>query len=160
MKFVLTVFFCLFFSLNVLAQTEQNAEETQVGIEEIRLMRDDGEGNAGEETVNFKVTDIPIHCSVQLSSTKSVTVKMNLIAVKAVGLKPEKIVVTVSFKTNGKQDVVNFTASPQSLWAAGEYRAAILIDGILAGSREFKIQKQTSKTDDKNPARPLRKSKL
>ncbi len=77
---------------------------------------------------------------------------MNFVAVKAGGLKPETKVVMVSYKTNGKHNVVNFNASPETVWAAGAYRVDILIDGKLAKGLEFEIKKSPKEiTKEKQP---------
>ena len=138
MKIVLVGFLCLFFSLSILGQNETN-----FGITEITLFRDDGKGKAGEETLIFSTTDRPIHCSLELDSTESATIKMNMIAVNVPGLKFGKAVVSVSYKTNGEDDVVNFTASPRTVWAAGKYRFDIFIDGKLGASKEFEIKESS-----------------
>ena len=103
-------------------------------------------------------TDVPIHCFVQLSSAKSVLVKMNFVAVKAVGLKSETKVVTVSYKTNGKQNAVTFNASPETIWAAGAYRADVLVDGKLAKSLEFEIKKSPKEISKEKQPQPKTKS--
>lgn len=145
MKLVSIIFLCLFLSLAALGQTpEQSLDNQAVGVEEIYLAKDNGEGKAGEAETNFLTTDIPIFCVVQLNSTKPATVKLNFIAVKVAGLKPETKVVSVSFKTNGKQNRVNFTGSPEGAWIAGIYRADVFIDGKLAGSKELEIQKSAT----------------
>lgn len=159
MKIFLAVFFCLFFGLNVFGQAEpvENAEET--AVEEISLARDDGHGKAGEAANVFTTIDVPIHCFVELNSTKAATVKMNFVAVKAAGLRAETKVVSVSYKTNGKQSGVNFNASPETIWAAGIYRIDILIDGKFAKSLEFEIKnspKEISK--EKQPPQKLKPS--
>jgi hypothetical protein len=159
MKIVLTIFFCLFFSLNVFAQSDPNEENTKVGIEAILLARDDGKGKAGEETDVFLTNDIPIYCLVQLNSLSPTTVKMNLVAVSVAGVKPETKVVTVSYKTNGKQNRVNFTGRPEGAWTVGKYRVDVFIDGKLDGSREFEVQKSASpKIEDKTQTKPKPKS--
>lgn len=145
MKLVSIVFLCLFFSFAALGQTPEQTPQQQdseaVAVEEIYLAKDDGDGKAGEPATNFLTTDIPIFCVVQLNSTKPATVKMNFIAARVPGVKAETKVVTVSFKTNGKQNRVNFTGKPEDVWIAGNYRVDIFIDGKLAGSRELEIQK-------------------
>ncbi len=141
MKIVLVVFLCLFFGFNVLAQNEDSGD---VGIEAVLLARDDGSGKAGEETAVFTADDVPIHCSVQLNSMKPTSVKMNLIAVSVAGVKPETKVVTTSYKTNGKQNLVNFTGTPEGIWTIGKYRVDIFIDGKLSANREFEVQKSAS----------------
>lgn len=152
MKFVLAILFCLLFVSTVCGQIGEGDNKPVVGIAEISLARDDGKGNVGEITNNFATTDTSIHFLIQLDSVESVTVKMNLIAVKAVGLKPETRSVNVSYTTDGTQNQVNFDASPNGVWAAGNYRADIYINGKLAGSRTFEIEK--------SPTEPVPKKNL
>ncbi len=140
MKLALAVFLCLFFGLNAFPQSEETNKNSAVGVEEIALARGDGSGKAGEATDKFITTDFPIFCFIQLDSEKPATVKMILVAVKAIGLKPESKIVTVSYTTQANQNQVNFTASPNGVWAAGDYRAEIYIDGKLAKSRAFIIE--------------------
>jgi hypothetical protein len=141
MKIFLAVFLCLFFVFNVFAQADSSEDNEKNGVEEISLTRDDGSGKPGEAASLFMTTDVPIHCIVQLGSAKSVLVKMNFVAVKVSNLKAESKIVSVNYKTNGKHNIVNFTASPETIWAAGAYRIDILIDGKFAKSLEFEIKK-------------------
>jgi len=158
MKVFLAVLLCLFFAFNVSGQTVQNENNEEIGVEEISLARDDGNGKAGEAANVFTTTDVPIHCLVQLASTKAVLVKMNFVAVKTPGLKPETKVVTVSYKTNGKQISVNFTASPETVWAAGKYRVDIFLDGKIAKSLEFEIKKSPKEISKEKQPQPKTKS--
>ncbi len=152
MKIFLTVFLCLFFGFNVFGQADQSENNKEIAVEEISLARDDGHGKAGEAANIFTTTDVPIHCFIGLNSMKAATVKMNFVAVKADGLRPETKIVTVSYKTNGNQDGVNFNASPETIWAAGKYRIDIFLDGKLAKSLEFEIKKSTKEiVKDKQP---------
>ncbi len=160
MKIFLAVFLCLFFSFNVLGQTDLTENNEKIGVEEISLARDNGSGEAGETANVFMTTDVTIHCFVQLASAKSVLVKMNFVAVKAGSLKPETKVVSVSYKTNGKHNVVNFNASPETVWAAGAYRIDILIDGKLAKSLEFEIKKSPKEISKEKQPPPKIKPQL
>ena len=160
MKIFLTVFLCLFFGLNVFAQADSSENDEQIGVEEISLTRDDGNGKPGEASSVFMTTDVPIHCFVQLGSAKSVFVKMNFVAVKVGNLKAETKVVSVSYKTNGKHNIVNFTASPETLWAAGAYRIDILVDGKLAKSLEFEIKKSPKEISKEKQPSPKIKPQL
>ena len=144
MKIVFLIGFCLFLSSFAFAQSEDIRADTKVIIEEIMLARDDGRGKAGETTDKFLTTDVPIYCIIQLNSLKATTVKMILVAVKADGLKPETKSVSVSYTTNGNQNRVNFNASPEGVWAAGEYRLDIFIDGKFAKSQPFEIKKSST----------------
>lgn len=159
MKTVLClVLVCLFSSVGVLAQTETDQPE-EVTVEEITLARDD-DGKAGETTDGFVTTDVPIHCIIQLNSTKSTAVKMNLVAVKANGHKAGESVVTVNYKTNGNQNRVRFQASPDGVWGAGKYRVDILLNGKLAKSLEFEVQKSSQLEKQNLPKfAPRRKGK-
>jgi hypothetical protein len=141
MKAVLILSFCLFFSLSIFGQPPSAPKaKAVVGIENILLLRDDGDGNADEETAVFKQSDVPIHCRIFLDSFIPATVKMNLIALDVKGLKAESKIITVSFKTNGEQNIVNFRGAPDNVWLAGKYRIDIFVDEKLAGNREFEIQ--------------------
>jgi hypothetical protein len=131
MKIFLAVFLCLFFSFNVLAQADSSEDNEKIGVEEISLARDDGSGKPGEAASVFMTTDVPIHCFVQLGSAKSVLVKMNFVALKAIGLKAETKVVSVSYKTNGKHNIVSFNASPETVWVAGAYRLIFFLTANL-----------------------------
>ena len=120
MKIFSLVFVCLFLSFAAFAQT------------------------------NGSVKDVPIHCSIVLSSVKAVTVKMNIAYVKSTSPKIENKVVVVSYTTNGTQNMVNFTGSPAKTWAIGKYRVDIFIDGKLSKSKEFEV----TKTEEASKSRP------
>jgi len=113
-------------------------------IEEVYLARDDGNGKAGDQAEEFRTTDIPIHCVVLLDTPAKVTVKMNFVAVKVAGVKPETKVVSASYTTNEKQNRVNFTGTPDGAWTPGRYRVDLFIDGRAAKSIEFDIKSSTA----------------
>ena len=154
MKFVLAVYLCLFLSLNGFSQSEEINKNPAVGVEEISFARGDGDGKAGETTDKFVTTDSPIFCFIQLDSAKPAAVKMILVAVKAIGLKPESKVVTVSYTTKDNQNQVYFNASPNGVWAAGDYRADIYIDGKFAKSRTFIIEKSAKEIEKQTAPAP------
>ncbi len=145
MKIIFALFLCAFFGLPAFAQTvETPPDSDEVTVADISLAKDDGNGKPGEVVEKFKTTDVPVHCLVQLSSIKSVTVKLNLVAVKANGLKLEASIVTVSYKINGNQNRARFNVSPEKNWSAGKYRADIFLNGKLAKSLEFDIEKSAA----------------
>ena len=156
MKIIFLLSLCFCFGFNVFGQSE--SDNSEVTVEKISLARGDGNGKIGQETTIFFTTDIPIYCSVELSSIKSVAVKMNFVAVEVQGLKSGKNIVTISYKTNGKQNLVNFNASPADVWAAGKYRVDILLDGKLAESLSFEIKKPTPKVADEKTTQPKPKT--
>jgi len=109
-------------------------------IEELYLARDDGEGKAGEVTTVFSPSDIPIHCIVMLKDAAPATVKMNFVAVKVNGVKPESRVVSASFSTVQGQDQVYFTGRPHGKWVAGRYRIDIFVNEKLEKSLAFDVK--------------------
>jgi hypothetical protein len=138
---------CFLFAFSAFGQVEEVAktlEPQTVGVDSVYLARDNGEGKAGDMSESFLTTDIPIYCVVQLNSTKPVTVKMNLVAVNVAGVKAESRVITVSYKTNGKQDRVSFTGKPDGVWTAGSYRIDIFVDDKLTVGKTFEIKKSPS----------------
>lgn len=149
------ILFCLLLGalvcVNVFGQAEQSPA---IGVENISLARDDGNGKPGEIVTGFISTNVPIHCLVELSSTEAVTVKMNLVAVKAVGLKGETNVITASYTTTGSQNQVHFNASPNSVWSVGKYRIDILLSGKIAKSLDFEIEKSVAESIKENKALP------
>jgi hypothetical protein len=123
-----------------------------VGVEDVYLAKDNGEGKAGDAAEHFLTTDIPIYCVVALDSLKPAVVKMNLVAVNVQGVKAESRVITVSYKTDGKQNVVNFTGRPDGDWTAGSYRVDIFVDDKLAIGKNFEIKKSSPEIQKKSTA--------
>jgi hypothetical protein len=160
LKKICTILAVLFvFSAFVRAQVpddtlKQAANDTlkKVKVTEIYLAKDDGSGNAGEESEDFVVTDIPIYCVVQLNSDHPVTVKMNLVAVSVAGVRADTKVVSTSYMTKDKQNRVNFSGKPYGNWVAGKYRADIFVNDSLAASRSFVVQKLIVPKDAVKPA--------
>lgn len=149
MKVVLFLFITLL-TLNVFGQTEPvQTVKPFVGVEKIYLAKDE-QGKAGEETEVFSTADIPIHCVIYLDSVKPAVIKMNFIAVNVPGVKAETKIISVSYKTDGAQNQVNFTGKPEGTWIAGNYRIDIFVDGKAAGNKEFEIRKASSQAQ--NPA--------
>ncbi len=134
------------FTFGVNAQSEQSYNTAASGVEEIYLAKDEA-GKAGAAVENFSTVDVPIHCVVRLNSAKIVAVKMNFVAEKVSGVKPETKVISVIYKTDGKQNQVNFTGKPDGRWIAGDYRIDIYIDETAAASKRFAIKKSPNETE-------------
>lgn len=169
MKIILITIFCALFAFNAFAQkVEEDQDEPQtVGVEEIYLARDNGEGKAGDVSETFLTTDIPIYCIVQLNSTKPAAIKMNLVAVSVQGVKAESKVISVNYKTNGRQNRVSFTGKPDVFWTAGSYRIDIFINDKLAVGKTFvikkspgEIQKTVPQVESFVPPKPKPKPKI
>ncbi|MCW5959842.1 MAG: hypothetical protein KIS76_06740 [Pyrinomonadaceae bacterium] len=138
MRLVPIVFVCLIFALPAAAQNG-NGENAPVGVEEITLAKDDGNGEMGDEQEEFMPTDVPIHCSVLLDSIKASSVRMEIVLLKPGSASSGSKIVTVNFKTNGQHDRINFTGRPEKHWKTGNYKVDIYIDGKLSKSKEFTV---------------------
>ena len=159
MKVILILLCGLVFVFNAFGQNEGQPAMDEAAVETIMLARDNGAGKPGEETDSFFTRDIPIYCVIHLTSLKPTTVKMNLVAVKVAGVKTGTNVITVSYKTNGNQNRVNFTGKPEGVWTAGMYRIDIFINGKSGGSRLFEIQKSPLDLEkEKNQKQTMPKS--
>ncbi len=158
-KIVFLILFAVL-SLNIFGQTEESQTMPKdVGVEEVYLAKDNGSGEAGEQLENFQINDIPIYCVIKLDSVKPAVVKMSFIAVSVKGVKAETNVITVSYKTNGNQDRVNFSGKPDKFWTAGNYRVDIFIDNKLAQSKTFEIEKSLGAAPNVNSFQPKPKPK-
>lgn len=140
MKNILLFLIALTVFATAAAAQEAQHPTPQVGIEDIYLAKDDGNGKAGDAVTGFVTTDVPIYCVVQLDSAIPVTVKMNLIAVSVPGVKPETRVVSTSYTTKDNQSRVNFTGRPVGRWAAGKYRVDIFVGNSTPISKPFVVQ--------------------
>jgi hypothetical protein len=145
--FPILLLFILTFSAS--GQTEQLDSVASFGVKEIYLAKDDA-GKASKPVESFSTGDVPIHCVVELDSAKAVTVKMNFVAEKVPGVKAETKVISVSYKTDGKQNRVNFTGKPDGRWVAGNYRIDIFIDETAAASKRFEIKKSINKIEEQS----------
>lgn len=112
-------------------------------LEDVYLARDDGEGNAGDVTSVFRTTDIPIHCIVVLKTPDPASVRMNFVAVKVAGVKPDSRVVSASYATQQGQDRVFFTGRPHGKWVVGEYRIDVFVNDKLEKSVPFEVKGAT-----------------
>ncbi len=137
MKALYTILICLLLTAVGYSQTEPSAPPS---IEDVYLAKDNGEGKAGELVTEFRTTDVPIYCVVQLESRAKAVVKMNFVAVAVSGVKPETKVVSASYTTNGRQDRVNFTGMPEDKWTPGKYRVDLFLDGKLVKNVPFEIK--------------------
>jgi hypothetical protein len=156
-KYILVLLICVVFALNINAQNILKSND--VAVEEIYFAKDDGEGKVGEISEKFTVKDIPIHCIIQLNSTKATTVKMIFVAVNVKGVKPETKIITTSYTTNGKQNKVRFSGTPEKIWFVGTYRVDIFLDGKLTQSKELEIEKSAIETTQINTFQPTAKPK-
>lgn len=144
--FLLVLFYCAFAAF---AQAPQPVPTPET-VEDVYLARDDGAGKAGDVTEIFSPGDIPIHCIVKLTGSEPAAVKMNLVAVKVNGVRPESSVVSASYTTRQGQNQVYFTGRPDGKWTAGTYRIDIFVAGKKERSVEFAVKGTTPPTAASN----------
>lgn len=138
MRMALAALVCLLAALSATAQST-NGEKSATPDVSVTLARQEKDGTISDDREKFGPGDVPLYCYVDLSSDKAVNVKMVIVAVKAVGLRPESAFITVSYKTKEGDTQVSFTAKPAKLWPTGSYRVDIYLDGSKAGSRTFTV---------------------
>jgi hypothetical protein len=137
----------------------QEGDAPPVNIDSIYLAKDDGTGKAGDAGTSFKPTDIPIYCVVMLDSTTPVTVKMNLVAAKVTGVKPESKVLSVSYTTKDGQNQVNFTGKPAGKWVVGTYRVDVFLNDKFIKNVSFDIKPPVASTESATLLQPTASSK-
>ena len=143
MKFILLTLFLVCVVVPIAAQTEKNGFKkvtSENKVTKLSFAREDADGNIEEGLEIFAPRDIPIFCYVDLSSPKPTSVKLNFIAVKVKGVRPNSNVISTSYKTKKGENAVTFTGKPEKLWLIGKYRVDILLNGKLAVSKEFSVE--------------------
>lgn len=140
MKAILAVLVCLAAATCAAAQTAELVRTDEVA--KVTLAREEADGTITENPPTFRPRDVPITCYVDLADDRQVEVRLVIVAVKAVGLRPNSDLVSVRYKTNKGETQVTFTARPKGNWAAGEYRADIFINGARAASAGFRVMKE------------------
>ncbi|MEZ5347227.1 MAG: hypothetical protein R2681_16900 [Pyrinomonadaceae bacterium] len=143
MKLVFTALFIAFCFAGVYSQTEKagyTEEDNETEAVTLTLAKKDAEGNIVEDVKVFSPRDIPIFCYVDLKSPKSVMVKLNFIAVKVKGIRPNTKIISISYKLKDGEDNVTFTGKPEKIWFTGTYRVDILIDEKNTISRSFEVE--------------------
>jgi len=115
-------------------------EQAEGPVADAFLAFSNGEGGPGEESAEFKTTDNPIHCVVNLSATDPQTVKMNLVAVRVAGLREGSRIVSTSYTTKQGENIVQFSGGPAKVWFVGKYRAEIFVNDKLEKTLEFDVK--------------------
>ncbi|HQU93134.1 MAG TPA: hypothetical protein PLK77_12590 [Pyrinomonadaceae bacterium] len=141
MRFAHISLFLIVLCLGAVAQPPRPVDAAlSKAVEDVYLARDDGEGKAGEVTSTFTPNDIPIHCIVVLAKPDPAAVRMNFVAVKVNGVKPESRVVSAAYATSQGQDRVFFTGKPHGKWTAGSYRIDVFVNDKLEKSIDFDVK--------------------
>lgn len=115
-------------------------EQAEGPVAEAFLAFSNGEGGPGEESAEFKTTDNPIYCVVNLTGTDPQTVRMKLVAVRVAGLREGSQIVSTSYTTKQGENIVQFSGGPAKVWFVGKYRAEIFINDKLEKTLEFDVK--------------------
>ena len=153
----IAAFLVLIFAFAGMSVAQEPASTPAPIIAEIYLAKQDADGKAGEPAEQFIVTDIPIFCVVRLYAPGVAAVKMDFIAAKVPGVKPESKVVSTSYTTKENEDRVKFTGRPQGQWVAGKYRVDVFIGDKKFRIIELEIRPASSDAQRPVPAKPQRK---
>ena len=145
MKFAAFLF--VLFSLARISTAQEPAAAPTPIIAEIYLAKPDADGKAGEAAEHFLTTDIPIFCVVRLYVPGVAAVKMDFIAARVPGVKPESKVVSASYTTKENEDRVNFTGRPHGQWVAGKYRVDVFVGDKKVRIIEFEIKPSTAEAE-------------
>jgi len=137
MKLLIAAFLCLAAVWTAYAQSDGNGASSSVS--KTTLARKESDGTITENPEKFRPTDIPIICYVDLTEDQPVEVKISIIAVRAVGLRPESKIVNVAYRTKAGENAVTFNVRPEGRWAAGSYRADVFLNGKAADSVSFEV---------------------
>jgi len=139
MNKVLVVLVCLIAPLCAAAQS--NGDEEGSPVARLTLAKEAKDGTIVEAPESFGISDVPIICYVDLESGDPVEVKAVMVAVKAVGVRPNSAYITVRFKTEPGVVNLNFKFEPKDKWPPGDYRIDVYVAGSKGGSRGFRISK-------------------
>ena len=137
MKFLIAALVCLAAVWAAHAQSDGNGSAPAVS--RTTLAREEPDGTITESPEKFRPTDVPVICYVDLTTDDPVEVRLSIIAVRAVGLRPESKVVTVRYRTKNGENAVTFNVRPEGRWAAGSYRADVFLNGKIADSVSFEV---------------------
>jgi hypothetical protein len=153
---IVTVFLCMVGS--GISQESDSPPASEMA--EVFLAKKGADGQAGERTANFLVTDIPIFCVVRLPTPGVASVRLDFIAAKVPGVKPESKVVSLRYVTKEAEDRVNFSGKPQGLWVPGTYRVDVFVGTKRVSNIEFEIRAvpgEVARPSTTKPSTPNRK---
>jgi hypothetical protein len=115
-------------------------ENGAVQVTGVTLARDDGQGGPGETVTFFEPTDRRFHAEVKLNRVKTgLTGKLVWLAVDAGG-QQDTVIAEADLSSLVANTINGQVELPQD-WPLGRYRLEVYLDGELAHSHEFQVQK-------------------
>ena len=115
------------------------ASSGPVAVQNVRLARDNGSGEAGETVTGFSPSDHVFHAVVELNRIETgLKVKLAWVAVDAGGEQGFEIDSTEF--TSLAANVVNGRIELPNDWPVGSYRLDIYLNDTLAKSVEFTVE--------------------
>jgi hypothetical protein len=143
MKVLLAAFLCLLAGGAVFGQAPDEGIGEAPRVAKFTLAKKEKNGTITEDPERFRTTDVPIICYVDLTTDKPTEVKLTIVAVKAVGLRPESKLLTVNYKTEDGENGATFTVRPEGKWAPGLYRAEVYLNGRQSDSVTYTVSDST-----------------
>jgi hypothetical protein len=120
------------------------AQTRDLAIKSVKLMRDDGKGNPGEEVKSFHPSDRKQHFQVELSNMKmgAVEAKWIFTAVETTAGKDIKI---GEFKGSGLvANVISGSVKLPRDWPTGSYKADLYLNDKLIKTIEYVVSRPVS----------------
>lgn len=108
-----------------------------VTVGEVELFRDNGSGERGEATTEFRTTDQRMHFTLQADKhVENMRTKWTLTAVKTT-IGEETEFLSIEQPVTG--DRLTATFSIPTLWPSGTYRVDFAVDGKPVAKKEFQV---------------------
>ncbi len=132
-------FFIPIIAVVALAPFVACSHDGPTSVESITIMRDDGNGKAGETVEAIKSTDHLFHASIKLDVGIDKKIATELIAVDTPDGKNVSVL-TKDFELGGMENTITVDYSLPRDWPVGTYKVNVSSGGKLLQSKEFKVE--------------------
>jgi len=123
------------------APAQPPAQEGQIGVESVKLMRDDGGGNPGDVVQNFTPADHKMHFEITTTGMLSAGSKVKWVFT-GVDTSEGKNLSVATFETDATSTANVMTANvelPRD-WPTGSYKAEVYLDDQLLTTVDYTVQ--------------------
>ena len=123
------------------APAQLPAQEGQIGVESVKLMRDDGGGNPGEVVQNFAPADHKMHFEITTTGMLSAGSKVKWVFT-GVDTSEGKNLSVATFETDATSTANVLTANVEldRGWPTGSYKAEVYVDDQLLTTVDYTVQ--------------------
>ena len=121
--------------------TSAPAQEGQIEVESVKLMRDDGGGNPGEGAQSFTPADHKMHFEITTTGMLSSGSKVKWVFT-GVDTSEGKDLSVATFETDATSSANVLTANVELErdWPTGSYKAEVYVDGQLLTTVDYTVQ--------------------